>query len=84
MTTTDAGYIEPVGTHQAYLRRGFAKAVIRECFARMKANGIRTVEIASRAEPAVANFLHDSLSPRRCSRLRVLDQPDSSPARWCG
>jgi len=59
----DRGFIEPVGTHAAYRRRGFAQAVIRECFARMKAAGIRTVEIASRAEPAVANFLYDSLSP---------------------
>ena len=36
-----AGYIEPVGTHAAYRRRGFASAVIKECFRRMKANGIR-------------------------------------------
>ena len=59
-----AGYIEPVGTHAAYRRRGLAKAVIKECFSRMKANGIRTVEIASPAEPAVANYLYDSLSPQ--------------------
>ena len=58
------GYIEPVGTHAEYRRRGFASAVIKECFARMKANGIRFVEIASRAEPAVANFLYESLSPQ--------------------
>lgn len=58
------GYIEPVGTHAAYRRRGFAKAVIRECFTRMKANGINIVEISSRAEPAVANYLYDSLSPK--------------------
>lgn len=59
-----AGYIEPVGTHVAYRRRGFATAVIKECFARMKANGVKTVEIASRAEPNVSNFLYDSLGPR--------------------
>lgn len=59
-----SGYIEPVGTHAAYRQRGFAKAVIRECFARMKANGINTVEIASRAEPAVSNYLYVSLSPQ--------------------
>ncbi len=58
------GYIEPVGTHAAYRRRGFATAVIKECFARMKANGIHTVEIASRAEPAISNYLYDSLSPQ--------------------
>ncbi len=59
-----AGYIEPVGTHAAYRRRGFASAVIKECFRRMKANGIRTVEIASGAEPNISNFLYDSLHPR--------------------
>jgi mycothiol synthase len=59
-----AGYIEPVGTHSAYRRRGFATAVIKECFRRMKANGIRTVEIASRAEPNVSNYLYDSLHPQ--------------------
>lgn len=58
------GYIEPVGTYAAYRRRGFAKAVIKECFTRMKANGIQTVEIASRAEPNISNFLYDSLSPQ--------------------
>ena len=58
-----SGYIEPVGTHAAYRQRGFAKAINKECFARMKANGIKTVEIASRAEPDVANFLYDALSP---------------------
>jgi ribosomal protein S18 acetylase RimI-like enzyme len=59
-----AGYIEPVGTHAAYRRRGFATAVIKECFRRMRANGIRTVEIASGAEPNVSNFLYDSLQPK--------------------
>jgi ribosomal protein S18 acetylase RimI-like enzyme len=60
-----SGYIEPVGTHAAFRRRGFAKAINRECFRRMKANGIKTVEIASRAEPDVANFLYDALGPTR-------------------
>ena len=58
------GYIEPVGTHADYRQRGFAKAVIKECFTRMKANGIKLVEIASPAEPDVANYLYDSLSPK--------------------
>jgi mycothiol synthase len=60
-----AGYVEPVGTHEAYRGRGLAKAVVKECFARLKANGVATVEISSRAEPAVSNFLYDSLSPYR-------------------
>lgn len=58
------GYIEPVGTHAEYRQRGFAKAVIRECFTRMKTNGIQFVVIASAPEPAVGNFLYDSLSPK--------------------
>lgn len=58
------GYIEPVGTHVGYRQRGFAKAVIRECFARMKGNGIQMVEIASNAEPDASNFLYDSLFPQ--------------------
>jgi len=57
------GFVEPVGTHADFRRRGFAQAVIRECFARLKASGMYTVEIASRAEPAAANFLYDSLMP---------------------
>jgi ribosomal protein S18 acetylase RimI-like enzyme len=59
----NAGYIEPVGTHQVFRQRGFAKAVIKECFKRMKGDGVHTGQIASRAEPTVANFLYDSLSP---------------------
>ena len=59
-----SGYVEPVGTHAAFRQRGFAKAVIRACFTRMKSNGIKWVEIASTAEPAVANYLYDSLSPK--------------------
>ena len=52
------------GTHAAYRRRGFAKAVIKACFGRMRANGIHTVEIASRAEPDISNYLYDALSPQ--------------------
>ena len=58
------GYIEPVATHADYRRRGFAKALSKECFRRMKANGVKTVEIASRAEPDVSNYLYDSLLPQ--------------------
>jgi len=65
------GYIEPVGTHAAYRQRGFAKAVIRECFARMQANCIDNVEIASTAEPDVANFLYDSLSPQTKREVHI-------------
>ena len=57
------GFIEPVGTHADFRRRGFATAVIKECFARLKQNGIHTVEIASGAEPNPSNFLYESLLP---------------------
>ena len=59
----DSGSIEPVVTHSDYRRRGLAQAVVRECFQRMKAGGIATVRIASVAEPAVGNFLYESLGP---------------------
>ncbi len=62
--TEHSGYIEPVGTHATYRQRGFAKAINKECFRRMKANGINTVNIASMAEPNVSNYLYDSLSPQ--------------------
>ncbi|MCP5098722.1 MAG: GNAT family N-acetyltransferase [Chloroflexi bacterium] len=60
----NSGYIEPVGTHAEFRQRGFAKAINRECFTRMKANGIKVAEIASSAEPDIANYLYESLSPR--------------------
>ncbi len=63
-TAAHSGYIEPVGTHAAFRQRGFAKAIIKECFTRMKANGINTVYIASMAEPDVSNYLYTSLSPQ--------------------
>jgi len=75
-----SGYIEPVGTHAEYRQRGFAKAVIRECFARMKANDIRTVEIASSAEPDISNFLYDSLSPQTKREVHKYQKKVSSPS----
>lgn len=57
------GYIEPVGTHKLFRRRGFASAVIKECFKRLKSNGIKKVAISSYAEPNVSNYLYDSLNP---------------------
>ena len=52
------------GAYRARLAPDAASAAIKECFRRMKANGIRTVEIASRAEPNISNFLYDSLHPQ--------------------
>lgn len=65
----NVGYIEPVGTHHQYRKRGFASAVIKECFNRLKENGKHTVVISSLAEPAVANFLYDSLQPSSKSKI---------------
>lgn len=48
---------------RAILCSGFAKAIIRECFQRMTANGIKIAYIASPAEPDIANYLYDALSP---------------------
>ena len=59
----DSGSIEPVVTHSEYRRQGLAQVIVRECFQRMKAGGIKTVRIASVAEPAVGNFLYESLGP---------------------
>ena len=64
-----SGYIEPVGTHKDFRKRGFASAIIKECFARMKAMGMDTVVVASRAEPNISNFLYDSLKPIAIKRI---------------
>jgi ribosomal protein S18 acetylase RimI-like enzyme len=77
--TPDRGHIEPVGTHNDYRRRGFAQAVIRECFARMRGAGIRTAEIAARADGEAANGLYESLSPS--SRREVYQFAKSSAPR---
>lgn len=60
-----AGYVEPVGTHADFRRRGLASAIIKECFIRMKKRGIYVADISSEAEPATANYLYDSLNPTK-------------------
>lgn len=69
------GFIEPVGTHADFRRRGLATAVIKECFARLKRNGIHTVEIASSAEPNPSNFLYESLSPATKREVHSYGKP---------
>jgi predicted N-acetyltransferase YhbS len=61
----NVGEVEPVGTHPGYRRRGLASAVITEAFHRLKAMGIKTVFIASGAEPNPSNRLYESLNPAR-------------------
>jgi ribosomal protein S18 acetylase RimI-like enzyme len=58
-----AGYIEPMGTHADYRRRGFATCLAKECFKRLWRKGVKNVSIASHAEPNISNFLYESLNP---------------------
>jgi mycothiol synthase len=55
--------IDPVGTHPDFRRRGFAKAVVSECFRRLCARRVRYAYIGSGAEPNVSNRLYESLQP---------------------
>jgi ribosomal protein S18 acetylase RimI-like enzyme len=58
-----AAQIDPVGTHPDYRRRGFAKALLSECFRRLYAAGILYAYIGSAPEPNISNCLYDSLQP---------------------
>ncbi len=55
--------IDPIGTHPEYQRRGLAKALVMECFQRLRQEGIRFAFIGSGPEPLPANRLYDSLDP---------------------
>lgn len=55
--------VDPVGTHPDFRRRGLARAVITECFRRLRAAGIERAYISSAPEPAVSNRLYESLAP---------------------
>ncbi|MBN1217663.1 MAG: GNAT family N-acetyltransferase [Anaerolineae bacterium] len=55
--------IDPVGTHPDYRQRGLAKAVLSECFRRLRARGVRYAYIGSAPEPNVSNRLYESLQP---------------------
>lgn len=55
--------VDPVGTHPDYRCRGFAKAVVSECFRRLRARGVRYAYIGSGPEPNVSNRLYESLKP---------------------
>src|SRR5262245_8992918 len=58
-----SGYIEPMGVHTAYRRKGLGAALAKECFKRLLNMGVERVSIASHAEPNVSNFLYDALNP---------------------
>lgn len=64
-----AGYIEPMGVHTDYRRKGLATALAKECFKRLDRLGVERVAIASHAEPDVSNFLYDSLQPVSVKRV---------------
>ena len=59
----ETGYIEPMGVHSDYRRKGFGTALAKACFRRLGQMGVESVWIASRAEPHISNFLYDSLNP---------------------
>ena len=62
------GYIEPMGVHTDYRRKGLATALVKECFKRLGNMGVERVWIASHAEPNISNFLYDSLNPASVKR----------------
>jgi len=59
--------IDPVGTHPDYRKRGFAKAVITNCFIRLKQSGIEKVQIQGFSE--AGKNLYNSLKPAETYEL---------------
>jgi hypothetical protein len=57
--------IDPIGTRPEYQKKGLARAVVVECFRRLKDEGIRLAYIASGPEPLPSNKLYESLNPVR-------------------
>ncbi|MEV4426285.1 GNAT family N-acetyltransferase [Streptomyces sp. NPDC053792] len=55
------GHFEPVGTHEAFRRRGLARAVMAESMRRMAELGLRRVTVNHDAENAPAARLYGSL-----------------------
>lgn len=58
-----SGYIEPMGTHTDYRRKGLGTALAKECFRRLYDTGVVRVSIASAPEPDISNILYESLNP---------------------
>jgi ribosomal protein S18 acetylase RimI-like enzyme len=63
-----SGHIEPMGVHSDYRRNGLGAALAKECFKRLGNIGVKSVWIASNAEPDVSNFLYESLNPASIKR----------------
>lgn len=57
--------IEPIGTRPEFQKKGLAKAVVVECFRRLRDEGIDLAYIASGPEPLPSNKLYESLNPIR-------------------
>jgi ribosomal protein S18 acetylase RimI-like enzyme len=55
--------IDPIGTRPEYQRRGLGKALVAECFRRLRADGMRYAYIGAGPEPAAGNQLYVSLGP---------------------
>jgi len=53
--------IDPIGTRPEYQRRGLAKALVAECFCRLRACGMRYAYIGAGPKSAVGNRLYESL-----------------------
>jgi len=53
--------IDPIGTRPEYQRRGLAKALVAECFGRLRACGMRYAYIGAGPKSAVGNRLYESL-----------------------
>jgi GNAT superfamily N-acetyltransferase len=58
-----AAPIDPIGTRPEYQRLGLGKALVAECFRRLRAAGMCYAYIGAGPEPAVGNRLYESLGP---------------------
>ena len=57
--------IDPIGTRPEYQKKGLARAVVADCFRRLRNAGIKLAYIASGPEPLPSNKLYESLNPVR-------------------
>lgn len=62
-TTNRIAELDPIGTRPEFQRYGLAKALVSECFRRLRDCGIRFAYIGAGAEPAVGNRLYLALRP---------------------
>jgi len=65
--------VERVCTHSAFRRRGFARAVIRECLARLRGMGLRSAYITGYSPGAIA--LYGSMGHAEAYRRWIYEMP---------